>query len=64
MPPLPGRRCRGGGWNRSPGAKAAIRNRAVTLTLTSRLTDAAGKTATASRNVKVARYVVKVPVTG
>ena len=48
----------------SDRAKAAIRMKAVTLKVTSRLTDAAGKTATASRNVKVARYVVKTPVTG
>ncbi len=47
-----------------PAAQAAIRKKAVTLRVTTRLTDAAGKTATASRNVRVARYVVRVPVTG
>ena len=47
-----------------PAARAAIRKKAVTLRVTTRLTDAAGKTATASRNVRVARYVVRVPVTG
>jgi hypothetical protein len=47
-----------------PAARAAIRLRPVTLTVTARLTDAAGKTASAKRTVKVARYRVKTPVTG
>ena len=44
--------------------RAIITKKAVTLKVTARLTDAKGKTATASRNVRVARYVVRVPVTG
>jgi hypothetical protein len=47
-----------------PAARAAIRLRPVTLTVTARLTDAAGKTASATRTVKVARYRVRTPVTG
>lgn len=44
--------------------RAIIKKKAVTLKVTARLTDAKGKTATASRNVRVARYVVRTPVTG
>lgn len=47
-----------------PAAQAAIRIKPVTLTVTARLTDAAGKTASAKRTVKVARYRVRTPVTG
>jgi hypothetical protein len=44
--------------------RATIKKKAVTLKVTARLTDAKGKTATASRNVRVPRYVVRTPVTG
>jgi hypothetical protein len=47
-----------------PAARAAIRLRPVSLTVTTRLTDAQGRAASAKRTVKVPRYRVKVPVTG
>lgn len=45
-------------------ARAQIRRGPVTLRVTTRLTDGAGKTATASRTVKAGRVTPVVPVTG